>query len=118
MRRYLYLYLTLVALDPAASAQTASQDQSALPASRQHQAPVRPRQDGVDRSEHCADQDDDHAGEGEGPEDRAENVKQGDGGGRPQNQGRGVVGRATFHERVSSPRRRGQARDLGNQAFT
>jgi hypothetical protein len=43
MRRYLYLYFTLVALDPVAFAQTASQDQSALPASRQQQAPVQPQ---------------------------------------------------------------------------
>ena len=43
MRRYLYLYFTLVALDPAAFAQTTSQDQSALPASRQQQAPVQPQ---------------------------------------------------------------------------
>ena len=40
MRRYLYLYFTLAAVDPAAFAQTTPQDQSALPASRQQQAPV------------------------------------------------------------------------------
>ena len=43
MRRYLYLYFTLVAVDPAAFAQTTPQDQSALPASRQQQAPVQPQ---------------------------------------------------------------------------
>src|SRR5690349_1561075 len=39
MRRYLYLYFTLAAVNPAAFAQTIPQDQSALPASHQQQAP-------------------------------------------------------------------------------
>ena len=43
MRRYLYLYFALASLDPAAFAQTASQDRSVLSASRQQQAPVQPQ---------------------------------------------------------------------------
>src|SRR5579872_7262599 len=47
MRRYLYLYFALVAVDPAVSAQTTSQGQSAAPAGAQPQ--LRRRQESDQR---------------------------------------------------------------------